>query len=68
MLEDQWQYNFYVNANIHDSLCCLPCPTSTILSSLKIFKESFTIIKDVQDDISICETSLILPSFHELHQ
>ena len=32
MLNDLWQYNFYVNMNKHNPLCCLPCPTSTILA------------------------------------
>ena len=29
MLEDPKQYNFYVNISKHNSLRCLPCPTST---------------------------------------
>ena len=31
MLEDLSKYNFYVNMNKQKSLCCLPCPTSTVL-------------------------------------
>ena len=29
MLDDSKQYNFYSDVRKHNSLCCLPCPTST---------------------------------------
>ena len=30
MLDDPRQYNFFSDISKHNSLCCLPCPTSTL--------------------------------------
>ena len=58
MLNDLWQYNFYLNMNKHKSLCSIPCPTSTIWHT--IFWWGLTITKDFQDSVFACESSLPL--------
>ena len=58
MLKDPWQYDFYVNIKQHKPLSCLPCPTSTILAYNNWW--GLTIIKDVQDSVFACESSLPL--------
>ena len=42
--------------NKHKSLCCLPCPASTILAYNVLM--GLTITKDFQDNIFACESSL----------
>ena len=37
MLDDPWQYNLYSDIRKHNSLHCLPCPTSTF--SMSYFNE-----------------------------